>query len=109
AALLCWAGVARAERRLSLSQAVDLAIAADPLVTESHVQEDRANLGVLRAQLDRFSLKIDAQLTELWAKQNILGPSVPPYCAIPYAGDQAACDVAAKAFGLGSGALWNPN
>ncbi len=67
---------AHAERRLTLGQAVELALATDPLVAESHVQEDRARLGVLRAQLDRVSIRVDAQLQELWNKSNVLGPTV---------------------------------
>ena len=65
---------ARAEtRRLTLAEAVDLAMRSDPIVAEARTAESRANLGVLRAQLDRVSLKVDASLQELWNASNIGG------------------------------------
>jgi len=65
-----------APRKLSLQEAVSLAMHVDPLIAEAHLQDDRARLGVLRAQLDRFSLKIDGSVQELWNKSNIGGPTV---------------------------------
>jgi outer membrane protein TolC len=108
AALAAISSSAWAERRLTLAEAVEVAIAQDPLVTETHVQEDRAKLGVLRAQLDRFSLKIDAQLTEFWNQQNILGPTVPPQCSVSLAPDEATCNSIGKFFN-NPGVAWNPN
>ncbi len=62
-------------RPLTLHDAVDLALQRDPLYAEAKVVDDRSKLGVLRAQLDRFSFKIDGQLQELWNKSNIAGPT----------------------------------
>jgi outer membrane protein TolC len=65
-----------APRRLTLGEAVQLALKVEPLVAEARIQDDRAKLGVLRAQLDRFSLKIDGSVQELWNKTNIGGPAI---------------------------------
>jgi outer membrane protein TolC len=65
-----------APHRLTLQEAVQQALHIEPLVVEAHVQDDRARLGVLRAQLDRFSLKIDGSVQELWNKGNIGGPPI---------------------------------
>lgn len=77
-----------ATRRLTLEDAVRLALHVEPLVHEAHLQRDRARLGLLRAQLDRFSLRVDGSVQELWNKSNIGGgpltacsdPSVGPLC-----------------------------
>lgn len=52
-------------RNLTLAEAVDLALQADPLVAEARIGEDRSKLAVLRSQLDRVSLKVDGQIQEL--------------------------------------------
>lgn len=65
-----------APRRLTLAEAVQMAMKVEPVVAEAHIADDRAKLGVLRAQLDRFSLKIDGSLQELWNKTNIGGPTL---------------------------------
>jgi outer membrane protein len=62
-----------AARTLTLAEAVELAIAEEPLIAQAGIARERAELAVFRAQLDRFSLKVDAQLQELWAKTNIGG------------------------------------
>ena len=54
-----------APRRLTLQEAVQAALHTEPLIAEAHLQDDRARLGVLRAQLDRFSLKVDGSVQEL--------------------------------------------
>src|SRR5437588_12090679 len=76
-------------RKLTLAEAVQMALHIDPLISEAHISDDRARLGVLRAQLDRGQLKVDGQLQELWNKVNIGGPPIPgaPGCsdiATPY-------------------------
>lgn len=71
--LICASASAVETRKLSLQEAVQLALQVEPLVSEAHLQNDRARLGVLRAQLDRFSLKIDGSVQELWNKQNLGG------------------------------------
>src|ERR1700753_1437842 len=62
-------------RKLPLNEAVPLAMRVDPMVAEAHITEQRSQLAVLRAQLDRFQLKIDGQLQELWDRGNIGGPT----------------------------------
>lgn len=58
---------------LSLRQAVETAIRADPQVIAALVAEQRGRLGALRAQLDRFSLQVNAILQEQWRAANIFG------------------------------------
>jgi outer membrane protein len=60
-----------ATKTLTLREAVELAIAAQPGVDAAGFARRRTELAVLRAQLDRFSFKVDAQLLELWSKSNI--------------------------------------
>ncbi|HWE29668.1 MAG TPA: TolC family protein, partial [Polyangia bacterium] len=75
--LLATTSVAQAApRKLTLQEAVSAALLIEPLVAEAHLQEDRGKLGILRAQLDRFSLKIDGSVQELWNKANIGGSPV---------------------------------
>ncbi len=75
--LLLTASVAdAAPRKLTLQEAVSLALHVEPLVSEAHLADDRARLGVLRAQLDRFSLKVDGSVQELWNVSNIGGPTL---------------------------------
>jgi outer membrane protein TolC len=71
-----------AARELTLADAVELAMHVDPLVSEARIAQDRSQNSVLRAQLDRLSLKIDGSLQELWAKSNIGGPAIPSYCDV---------------------------
>ena len=80
-------------RPLSLADAVELAMRVDPVLAESQVQKDRSKLGVLRAQLERVSLKIDGTLQELWNIQNVGGPTIPPYCTLGLP-DQSTCTLA---------------
>ncbi|HEX8952391.1 MAG TPA: TolC family protein, partial [Polyangia bacterium] len=75
--LLATTSVAQAEpRKLTLQDAVSLAMHVEPLIAEAHLGDDRARLGVLRAQLDRFSLKVDGSVQELWNVSNIGGPTL---------------------------------
>lgn len=60
-----------ATRSLSLADAVALALETAPAVGEAHVGRDRAELAVFRAQLDRFSAKLDANLQEIYAKTGL--------------------------------------
>jgi len=77
AALSATAAPASADtRKLTLEDAVQLALRVEPLVAEAHITQDRSKLGVLRSQLDRFSLKLDGQVRELWNKTNIGGPTL---------------------------------
>jgi outer membrane protein TolC len=63
-------------RKLTLAEAVSLAMRIDPMVNEAHITDQRQRLGVFRAQLDRFSFKVDGQLQELWNKTNLGGPTL---------------------------------
>ena len=84
---------AAAPRSLSLAEAVQLAIAIDPVVAQAHIADDRTALGVLRAQLDRVSVKVDGSLQEMWNKTNLGGPTM-YNCAvagITYGTDPATC------------------
>jgi outer membrane protein TolC len=65
-----------ATRELTLAQAVDLAFKSDPTLAEAKIQRDRSKWVTLRAQLDRFSLKIDGSIQEIWQKSNIGGPTI---------------------------------
>lgn len=66
---------AKEPRKLTLAEAVSLVMRVDPMVAEAHITEQRSQLAVLRAQLDRFQLKVDGQLQELWDRGNIGGPA----------------------------------
>jgi outer membrane protein TolC len=68
-------------RKLTLAEAVQMAMRVDPTLAEAHISDDRARLGVLRAQLDRFSLTVNGTLQELWNKANIGGSYIPPQSA----------------------------
>jgi outer membrane protein len=63
-------------RKLTLAEAVQMALHVDPLISEAHITDERARLGIMRAQLDRFQLKADGSLNELWNKANIGGPTI---------------------------------
>ncbi|HEX4460381.1 MAG TPA: TolC family protein [Polyangia bacterium] len=74
-ALTLSAAASAEPRKLTLAEAVGLAMRVDPYVAEAHITEQRTQLAVLRAQLDRFQLKVDGQLQELWDRGNIGGPT----------------------------------
>lgn len=80
AAVLVAAPTLAAPRVVTLRDAVALAIKVDPLMDSVQVDRDRGKLGVLRAQLDRITLKVDGALQEIWGKGNIAGPTIPGYC-----------------------------
>jgi outer membrane protein TolC len=63
-------------RPLTLSDAVDLALRTDPTVAAARVGVERAENAVLRAQLDRVSVRVDGSLQELFNKSNIGGPTI---------------------------------
>jgi outer membrane protein len=65
-----------APRRLTLAQAVELALQSDPTLAQAQLQRDRSAVQALRAQLDRVSLKVDGSLQTLFNKANIGGPSL---------------------------------
>jgi outer membrane protein len=76
-ALALSASTAAAEpHKLTLAEAVGLAMRIDPMVAESRITDQRQRLGVFRAQLDRFSFKVDGQLQELWNKTNLGGATL---------------------------------
>lgn len=65
-----------AARQLTLKDAIDAAWAADPTVNQARVARERAELQVLRSQLDRVSVRLDGSLQELYNKSNIGGPRI---------------------------------
>lgn len=64
---------ATATAGLTLADAVRTALRTDPSVGRAQVARDRAALATLRAQLDRFSVRVNAKIQELWLKTNIAG------------------------------------
>lgn len=90
--VLISATASAAPRRLTLQDAVRTALHVEPAVAEAQVQDARARLGVLRAQLDRFSLRVDGSVQELWNKSNIGGgpltacsdPAGGPFCGATF-------------------------
>lgn len=60
-------------RSLSLAEAIDLALRTDPQVSAAQATAERGELGVLRAQLDRFALKVDTFVTEQYRVSNLGG------------------------------------
>src|SRR3712207_1786276 len=81
-----------APRRLTLADAVELALRQEPTVAQAHIAQDRGKLGVLRAQLDRISVRVDGSLQELWKKENIGGS---PRCSVSsLIPDEATCAAA---------------
>ncbi len=64
-------------RPLSLREAVDIAVAADPGVSQRTIDEERARLQLLRANLERIHASVDVTVQELYAKPNLFGPLAP--------------------------------
>jgi outer membrane protein TolC len=54
---------------------------SDPGVASAVVTRERGELAILRAQLDRFSLRVDTFLTEQWRASNLGGSAPPGSCA----------------------------
>lgn len=69
-------------RLLGLGEAIDLALRSDPQLQGATVARERSEVQVLRAQLDRFSLRVDSFLTEQWRAQNLGGSAPPSSCAV---------------------------
>ena len=63
-------------RRLTLGEAIRAAWAVDPTVAQARIARDRAQLAVLRSQLDRVSVRLDGSVQELFNKSNIGGPKL---------------------------------
>jgi outer membrane protein len=63
----------RGGRQLSLREAVELGLRVDPVATSTVIGRDRTRLAVLRSQLDRFSLKVDASVGEQWSAVKTFG------------------------------------
>lgn len=64
---------ATSTRSISLQEAVELALALDPRIAARQVEASRSELVVLRAELDRISVKVDASATELWTRSGMGG------------------------------------
>jgi outer membrane protein len=71
--MACPALAAPGGRSLTLREAVDLGLRVDPVTTSLVIARDRSKLAVLRAQLDRLSLKVDASLGEQWSAVKTFG------------------------------------
>ena len=68
-------------RPLSLRAALLRAMQADLGVAAAIASNERAEVGVLRAQLDRISFRVDTFLTEQWRASNLAGATPTPSCA----------------------------
>jgi outer membrane protein len=76
AGLLLATQTASAARPLSLAEAVETAFRTEPLLAQARLAKERTKLGVLRAQLDRVSVRVDGTINEQFNKRNIGGPPV---------------------------------
>src|SRR5947209_5905184 len=72
-------------QRIGLREAIELALRTDPGLLGAVATRRRGDNALLRAQLDRFSLKVDASLTEQFTASNIGGPRGADSCygAVP--------------------------
>ncbi len=98
-------GSATAEERvraLSLADAVELAFRVDPTLSEARIAKDRSKLAVLRAQLDRISLKIDGSLQEQYNVANIGGSALCVVGSSTFAADAGTCAAAGGTLSSGS-------
>ncbi len=66
---------------LSLYDAIELGLARDPGVVSAKQTRDRSQLAVTRAQLDRFSLRVDAFVNEQYRVSNLGGVAPTPSCS----------------------------
>jgi len=71
---------ATTSRHLTLHEALELALRSDPAIVAALASRGRSDVAVLRAQLDRFSLKVDSSLTEQWRIDQTNGGTTPPSC-----------------------------
>ncbi|MFO0577925.1 MAG: TolC family protein [Polyangia bacterium] len=71
----------QAPRPLSLSDALEQALRTEPQLESVRMSRARSDLAVLRAQLDRFSLRVDAFVTEQYRATNLGGAAPSPSCA----------------------------
>ena len=69
-------------KTLSLQQAIALGLRVDPQLSTAVNQRERGELGVLRAQLDRFSLRVDSFVTEQYRVSNLGGAASPAGCGV---------------------------
>ena len=94
-------------RRLTLAEAVELALKIDPSVAEARIAVDRSKLAVLRAQLDRVTVTIDGTLREAWSDSSV-GSATQYGCnlsGIPLPLDPTRCSNL-NVPGLGQGAAY---
>ena len=71
----------QAGRPLSLRDAIELALRGDPGIAAAVATRERGDLAVLRAQLDRVSIRVDTFLTEQWRASNLGGSAPPASCS----------------------------
>ena len=83
--MVSWAqpqpGDAQPAKSLSLREAMELGLGRDPGVVSAKQTRDRSQLAVTRAQLDRFSLRVDAFVNEQYRASNLGGSPPSPSCA----------------------------
>jgi outer membrane protein TolC len=78
-ALVIAVAVAAAPRPLTLREAVDIAVGADPGVARANIETERARLQTLRANLEHVHASVDASVSELYA-----GATTPFFAAAPF-------------------------
>lgn len=71
-----------APRSLSLRDAIERAMRTDPAIDSARANRSRSELAVLRSQLDRFSLRVDAFVTEQYRVTNLGGAAPSPSCGV---------------------------
>lgn len=67
--------------RLSLREAIEMGLRTDPGIVSAIQTRERGKLAVLRAQLDRVSLRVDAFLNEQYRVSNLGGSPPSASCA----------------------------
>lgn len=99
-------------RPLSLRDAIELALRGDPSVASAIVSRERGDLGILRAQLDRFSIRVDTFLTEQWRASNLGGGAPAASCSsifpVGMAPDGAAIGTPVQLFAVQASSISTP-
>ncbi|HEX4462998.1 MAG TPA: TolC family protein, partial [Polyangia bacterium] len=100
AALVCWAAPARADRRLSLADAIALARSHRAEVGQADVDLRRAELATLRAKLERAHLTLDANATEQAGIYRSTGGSAQLLCGIDPTLSASQCAIESHPYAL---------
>jgi outer membrane protein TolC len=97
--LLLSASAAQAERRLSLKDAIAVAQQHRSEMTQTGIDRERAELGVLRAQLERIHLRIQATAQEQVQDINIQATGTTPDSSLVCMFSPSSCDSEAHQYG----------